>query len=137
MRGQQHDVAGPQRVDRLLVGVEPDELPFRRYVHLLGELGLQGLETALQAILEQVGHGVELDRTTLGHKRIVDRAGAATSTADQRQLDRRVLRGVTPRNRQRGQRGYSHGLSGQPQKLSTRCLDDLGDLSNVLMGETS
>ena len=102
-----------------------------------GNLVFKELRLPLQAILEQIGHGVELDGTAFGHKRVGDGAGPATATADQRQLDRRVLRGVTSRHGQRGQRGDSHRLPGQPQKLSTRCLARPGYLSNVLMGETS
>ena len=63
---QQHDIAGPQAVDRLLVGVEPDELSFRRArPTCCGKLSLERIETPLQAIVEQIGHRVQLDRATL------------------------------------------------------------------------
>jgi len=36
--GQHRHVAGAQAVDRLAIGVEPDELPVRRDVDLVAEL---------------------------------------------------------------------------------------------------
>ena len=61
-RGEDRDVARLQAIHRLLVGVEADELAVLGHVDLVGELLLQVAVAALQPVLEDVGHGHQLDR---------------------------------------------------------------------------
>ena len=98
VRGQQGHVARPQAVDGLAIGVEAEELPLLGHVDLLAELLAQRLVRGLQAILEQVGHGDQLDRPAGGRKGVAHRAAAAVAAADDGQPDGVVLAGVDVRN---------------------------------------
>src|SRR5271157_3630339 len=91
---EQHHVAGREAVDRLLVGVEPQEAPLRGHVDLLLERCVQRLQAGLEAILEEIRHGVELDRAPRRRKRIADSARAPAAAADQRQPGHVVLAGM-------------------------------------------
>ena len=104
LRGQEHDVAGPEAVDRLAVGVEPDEAPLGRHVDLVLER-FEVLEARLDAVLEQVGHGVELDRAAGGREGVGQRARAPRAGADNGQLDRVVFGRVDP--------GHGHARHGR------------------------
>ena len=59
---------------------------------------------ALEAVVEQIGHGVELHRAAAGREGIAHGAGASPAAADQGQLDGAVLAGVDRRQRHPGQR---------------------------------
>jgi len=55
-RGQQHESAGRDQVDRFSVGVHSQKLSALRNIHLPAELLGQILEARLQPIGEYVGH---------------------------------------------------------------------------------
>ena len=93
-RGEDGDVARLQAIHRLLVGVETDELAILGHVDLVGELLLELLVAAAEAVLEDVGHGDQLDRPLLDRQGVGRRAGAAAAAADQGHLDRVVLGGM-------------------------------------------
>ena len=119
-RGKDRHVARLQAIHRLLVGVEADELPLVRHVDPIAELLLQGAEAAVEAVLEGVAHGHQLDRAALDRQGVGRRAGAPAAAADQRHLDRVVLRRVDVRDgdaRQGRGRGNPAGIL---QKLTTR-----------------
>ena len=73
-------------LDRILVGVEPDELVLLLHLRLDAVFSFQALLAAVHAIAECVGHGHKLD-VAGGAERLVGRTGAATAAADQRHLD--------------------------------------------------
>jgi hypothetical protein len=104
VRRQEHHVAGAEAIDRLAVRVEADELPLRRHVDFLGGDVLEVLEAALQTLLEQVGHRIELDRPALRRERIGHRACAAPAAADQGQPDRVALARIEARANSREKR---------------------------------
>ena len=119
-RGEDRHVARLQAVHRLLVGVEADELAVLGHVDLVGELLLQLRVAAVEAVLEDVGHGHQLDRAVLGRQGVGRRAGAAAAAADQGHLDRVVLGGVDGRNGDPRQGRGRGDLAGVLQKLATR-----------------
>ena len=91
-RGKDRNVAGFQAVHRLLVSVEPDELAVLGHIHQLGVLPFQSVVTALEPVIEDVGHGHELGRTIFDRQRVIGGATAAATAANQGDLD-----GVVPR----------------------------------------
>ena len=107
-RGEDRDVARLQAVHRLLVGVEADELAILRHVHLVAELLLDVPIAAVEAILEDIGHGHQLDGTALDRHGVGRCAAAAAAAADQGHLDRVVLGGMDMRDH-RGRQGRGGG----------------------------
>src|SRR5262249_5829866 len=83
---------------RLLVAVEPEEAALRRHVDLLLELAArQGLVAGVEARLEDVGHGDELDGAELaGAQGVLGGAVATTAAADQGQANGLVGGAVPP-----------------------------------------
>ena len=107
-RGEDRDVARLQAVHRLLVGVESDELTVLGHVDPIAELLLDVAIAAVEAILEGVGHGHQLDGAVLDRHGIAGRAAAAAAAADQGHLDRVVLGGMDVRDH-RGRQGRGGG----------------------------
>ena len=118
--GEHGDVAGPQAVDGLLVGVEAQEHPLRRNVDLVAEHLLQPLVAPLLTLFEDVGHGVQFDRAAGRGERVGHRARAAIAAAHQGQADGVVCGGmaVGHGHARQGRRG-SHP-SRRFQELATR-----------------
>ena len=99
VRRQQSNVARTQAVDRLAVGVETHELPVGGHVNRRPELAGRPAARAVDARLEQIGHGHELG-IAVGHCQRVGRGpAAAPAAADQGQANRVVLPGMDVRNR--------------------------------------
>ena len=110
-RRQNNHVARAQTVHRLAVSLKPDEPTLRWHVDLVGikpcyptvsspcramrRSVLQRLEAHLEAVLEEVGHGEESDRTVLRNQGIGHRAGAASAASDQCHPYGVVFGGVT------------------------------------------
>ena len=113
-RGKNGHVARLQAVDRLLVGVQSDELAIVGHVDLMAQLLLQILVTAREPVLEGIGHGHELDRTVLHRQGVGRGAGAPAAATDQRNLNRVVLRGVDVRD---GDRRQGRGRGDPPALL--------------------
>ncbi len=97
--GQDHQVAA---VDDLLVGVEADEAAVVGDVELLLDdvVVLESFAAALEAVLEDVAEGVELDVVggAGGLADVLGGAGAAAAAADQADLDRVAAGGVNGRH---------------------------------------
>lgn len=84
----QGDIARPQAIDRLLIPLEPDELPLAGDIDPVLELVVQSLALVLHAFGVQIGHRVELHRPAVGHGQgVPDGPGAAPAAAEQRQAD--------------------------------------------------
>ena len=62
-RGEDHDITGPQSVDRLLVGVEAEELTVLRDVDFVLVHVLERVVARAEPVLKDVGHSHELGRT--------------------------------------------------------------------------
>ena len=62
VRGQHGHVARPQAVDRLAVGVEAQEPPFRRHVDPVAQQVAQRLVRLFEPVRAEIGHGDQLDR---------------------------------------------------------------------------
>ncbi len=106
-RGQQHQVAFVQGINRLLEAVEADELALGRNVELLFMPLPQVREAALEAILEDIRHRPELGGTLSGHG-LGHGAGATSAAADESKLDGVVLGGVA-----RAGDGAGQGCAGE------------------------
>ena len=119
-RGQEHQVALAQYVDRLLERIETDEAAFRRHVHPSVELLGQNPATVLNALRKDVGQGNEFGGAFRG-QRIGGGAGAAAAAADQRDPDGVILRRVArPGHGQRcRQRRPGQRAAGGLQKVTT------------------
>src|SRR5439155_18933897 len=86
-RGEDRDVAGFEAVHGLFVSVEADEFAVLWHVNFLPTRFCQTLMAAVEAVLENISHGHELDGTALGGDGVICGAGAATTTADQGDLN--------------------------------------------------
>ena len=102
-RRKDRDVAGLQTVHRLPVCVEANELAVCGHIHLAGAVTAQSVITGLEAVIEDVGHGDELDRDAFYIQSICRGTGTAAAAADQGDLDAVVPGGVNARNRHAGQ----------------------------------
>ena len=117
-RGQQHDAAGAQRVDGLLVAVQPTNCRSLGTSTCLANCSARFLRLAASRFVEDVGHGPELGRA-LGAQGLGGGPGAASAAADQGDLDRVVLAGVGPRRQRAGQGRARHGRAGLLEELAT------------------
>ncbi len=117
-RGEEDNAAGGQCIDRLPVGVQTEELAFRRHVDLLVELLGEVLEAAVEPMFEHIGHGHKLG-WALGRQGIGGGPGAAAAAADQGHVDRIVLAGVAPRRQRAGQRRTGQTAAGALEKLTS------------------
>ena len=117
-RGEDRNVARLQAVHRLLVGVEADELTLLGHIDPIAERPLDVAIAAVEAILEYVGHGHQLDRAAVDRHGIASRATAAAAAADQGYLDRVVFGSMNVRDH-RGCQGRGGGhAAGVLQKFS-------------------
>ena len=115
-------VARPQAINRLLVGVEADEPSVLRHVHAVAELVVQRLVRPLQPVLEEIGHDNELGWAVGGFERVDDRAAAASTATDEREVDGVAPGGVNAGNRDAGESGGGDGLAAPFEKLAARGL---------------
>ena len=117
VRGQHGDVAGPQAINGMAVGIEAQETALGRHVNPLAQRLGQGVVGLINLLLPDVGHGDELDwaagtrkRGPLGAAVVAQdksarRHGighgptAASAAADQGEPNRVVLGGVHVRQR--------------------------------------
>ena len=119
-RGKDGDVARPQAVDRLLVGIEADEHAVGGHLDLLGEFLVQMVMAALEFLRKDIGHGDQLDRPVLDRQGVFPGAGAAAAAADQGHLDGITLGGMHLRDCQSRQgRGHS-GLTRLRNQFAAR-----------------
>ena len=119
-RREDHDVPGLQGVHRLLVPIEPDELPVVRDVHLVRVLALQALVGGLQAVLEHVGHRHELHGAAVLHAHgVVGGARPAPARAHQRDVDGVALGPMHVGDGDARQRGGGGDLAGRPEEVAT------------------
>ena len=112
-RRKDRNVAGLQTVHRLPVCVEANELAVCGHIHLAGAVSAQSVITGLEAVIEDVGHGDELDRDAFYIQSICRCASTTAAAADQGDLDAVVSGGVNARNRHAGQgrcRGNPAGI---------------------------
>jgi len=123
-RGQDDHVPLAQAVDGGLVGVEAEELARLGYVHqrveLVAEEVLEVPVGAGEAVLEDVGHGDELDRAALGVDGVDGGAGAAAAAADEGDTDGVVLRGVDVRDGHAGEGRDGRDAAGGVQEFAAR-----------------
>jgi len=91
---KQHDVAGSETIDCLLVGVKADELPFLRHIDLVGVCLGEAIEAALETVFEEVGHGAEFYGASFCREGVGDCAGASSAAADQGQAYRVIFTGI-------------------------------------------
>ena len=115
-RGEDRHIAGIEAVHRVLVRVEPHELPVRGNVDLLADrmITAEMFERGGKPVLEGIGHRDDFGLDALGAKGVSRRAGATATAADQRDLNRRIPRRVDVRNRNAGQCRYSRKLAHAP-----------------------
>ena len=66
----------------MLIGVESDKFILFRHVHAVGVFGLEVVVTAVQAVLEGVGHGHQFDGAG-GAEGLAGGAAAASAAADE------------------------------------------------------
>ena len=97
-RGEDDDVARLEAVHRLLVAVEADELVVAADFDLVAVFLLELFIASVEPVLEDVGHGDELDGACLVESALLGRAGAAAAAADQGHADRVVLGRVDHRH---------------------------------------
>jgi len=103
--GREHGhVARPQAVDRVAIRVEPDETAVGGHVDPIVERLLQHAVSAVDALVGQVGHRMEFDRTGGDRERVGNRPAAPAAAADQGQADRVVRRSVHARHARRKHR---------------------------------
>ena len=149
-RGEEDDVARPEAVHGLLVGIEAEEPTVGRDVDLGGVPAAdraidrpaggvpagrrQRLVAHLEPVLEHVGHRHELDRAAPGGERIGGGPGAATAAADQRELDRVALSGMHGRQGHPRQGRRRDDAAGVLQKPTTRRTWILGGVHGRLLG---
>ncbi len=113
-------IAWSEDVDGLAVGVEATELPVLRYLDFVREPFLQRLNRPFHLRIDQIGRGIELNRTTVrDRKGVANRAGAATATAEQRQADCVVFAGERGRCDTAKNRRTCSDRTALFQKLST------------------
>ncbi len=124
-RAEDHDVAGLHRVHRLFVGVEAQESAFLRNVHLRFELRLQFVDAGIELGRHHIGHGCQFHRSVGNGQRIDRRARSTPAAADERDVDRIVLRGEYVRQRNAGKRGYAGGSGGSGEELAPGSLGSL------------
>ena len=118
-RSQEHDSARTDCIDRLLVGIEADELTVRRDIDLLGHwVAVQPRDTALHAVCEKIGGGDQFCGPR-GLQGLADRPVAAAAAAHQGNLDRVVLAGIGPLRDSARQRGPGQGSAGLLKELAT------------------
>lgn len=122
MRGLDHDVARTQAVDRLAIGVEPQKTPLRRHVHLRAEFLAQLLMGARLFVLENIGHGKQLGRPSLGGQGIGGRPAASPAATDQGDPNRVIGRRVHPRHGRTRKNRAGHQSPALRQKLPPRGL---------------
>ncbi len=115
LRRQEDDI---DLVDHLLIGVETDELALGRHVDLAGDLllALEQRQARLQAVLEGVGHGDQLD-VGVGRQCLLGRPGAAAAAADEADAQQVAAGGVD--GAFEGQRAGDDGRGGL-QEITTR-----------------
>ena len=112
-RGENGNITRLQTIHRFLVGVEADELTIRRHVQLARELLLQIVQVFIEPLRKDVGHGHQLDRTTLDGQRIRRCAAAPSAAADQRHSG-------SGRCRQRGRGEWPRWPKLKPQPICRR-----------------
>ena len=83
-RGEERDVAGPQAVDRLFVGVDADEYAIVGHVDLLLKLFGQALAAGVDPIAEDVGHRPELEPSARDGEGVDRRTATPATAADER-----------------------------------------------------
>ena len=77
------------------VAFDAGELSLGGYVNLIGALGFDSLETALETIVKGVGHGNQFDVRMSGVTESLDgRPGPPSAATDQGQLDQVAAGGV-------------------------------------------
>ena len=81
-----------------LIAVKADELVFAVDVDLVAVFLDQLLVAVGKPVVEDIGHGHELDRPLGGRKRVAGGAGASAAAADQGHADRVVFSGMDRRN---------------------------------------
>ena len=108
-----------QARDRLLVGVEADELPLRGHVNPLAKLLGQRRVRGEQAVLKQIGHRHHLHGSAGRLHGVGHRPAAAPAAADQSEADRVVFGGVDMRQDDSRQSGGRRDPAGIFQKLTT------------------
>ena len=86
-RRADRDVAGPEAVDRLLIGVDAHEAPLLRHVGPLLELLAEAAPARGDRFWEEVGHGDELDVRAWDSECVGDRAAPPPAAADEREAD--------------------------------------------------
>ena len=118
--GKHRHVARLQTVHRLLVGVEAGEPAILGHVHLIAKLLLERLVTAIEPILESIGHGDQLHGAMLDVQGVGGGAGAASAATDQGHANGVVFAGVDVRNGRACQRRGGGNPSGGFQEFTTR-----------------
>ena len=113
-RRQYHDIARPQAINGLLIGVKAEELSLRRHIDLLGPeahhpaIGRavrawitggvdQAFVAALEPVGENIGHRDKFDWAALAGHRVSRSAGPSPPTANEGDLDCVILARVNPR----------------------------------------
>jgi len=119
-RREDRDVTRTETIHRLLVGVETDELPALRNVHLIGVSALETPVAVVEPIFEDIGHGNELERAASpDRQRVVGCAGAASAATDQSDVDGIAPASVQMRSDPRYQSGGRSNPAGVLQEIAT------------------
>src|SRR5579871_2016750 len=85
--GKNDHVSRLQRIHRVLVGIETDELPLLGHVHLRAVVLHEIVAGLVEPVLEDVRHRNQLDWAACGGDGVDGGAAAASSAADQGYLD--------------------------------------------------
>ncbi len=103
---------GRRAINGLAVGVEADEATVGGNVHTVFVFLAEDLESAVETVLEQIGHHRELDRAFGRIEGVGHRAAAAATAADERQANGVILGSVDPGNAHaRKGRSGGHGAA--------------------------
>src|SRR5205807_7459486 len=103
---------GLQAIHRLFVSVESDELAVVRYVDFVA-MPLQAIVAAVEALLEDIGHGDQFHRTAGGLEGIGSRAAAAPAATDQSDLNEAAAGGMNMGQSHARQSGSAHDRAGR------------------------
>ena len=119
-RGQEHDAAGADRIDRLLVAIEAGELAVRRDIDLFGQpTAAQPLDAALPRFFSKKSAAAKSFVGPAVCKAFVDRPVTAATAAHQGDLDRVILAGIGPLRDGAGQCDPGQRSAGLLKELAT------------------
>jgi hypothetical protein len=117
-RGEHDDIALFQHVDRLLVGVEADELGVRGDGKAVRVLGAEAVEAGFQTVFLDIRHGYEAGALLDAHG-VAGGAGAAATAAHEGHADGVIPGGVNVGDRDAGEGGDArNGLGGGLQEVA-------------------